>query len=512
MSTYTIVALIVLPITGGFIAWAGDVIGYRLGKRRSSVFGLRPRLTARAIGVAVGILLPLGALAVAAIGSEKVHMALFELDNLEQQQRDLTRENKRLGTEVKQAKANFAQAREQAEQASEEAERLSAEVKQGEERLQHVQSGLQAAQRRLRQADEQLNILRTQTSELRRERDKLTNTNEALRANLASLESEYGRLEAEYDTLQTQYDHTTAELQQADASLRTAQHQITDLQEREKELESNVATLGGQISTLRLRITEANRQLTQVQEELGSKRAQLESVRQELFTWRMAALGPVVYETGDEIFRQVLETHQTPSQIESSLNEFLVLASKIAQAQGVPIGETGRSVMLYGPVAPDEMDRELSEDRIIRSLARLIRRSDEASVVVSVRALGRVFKAQPEPVPVGLIITSNRCVFDRGTTIVTVQIDGGAPRAKIFKDLWSLLSQIRQAAQEQSILPAPGTGQYGEVPAEQVLAALDSLLAAGQPTPVYARAAEDVYIANQQPFLVTLKVGEPSES
>ena len=59
MSTYTIVALVVLPILGGVIAWMGDVIGYRLGKSRRSLFNLRPRSTARLVGVAVGVVLPL---------------------------------------------------------------------------------------------------------------------------------------------------------------------------------------------------------------------------------------------------------------------------------------------------------------------------------------------------------------------------------------------------------------------------------------------------------------------
>ena len=34
MSVFTLLALIVLPILGGLIAWAGDIIGYRLGKSR----------------------------------------------------------------------------------------------------------------------------------------------------------------------------------------------------------------------------------------------------------------------------------------------------------------------------------------------------------------------------------------------------------------------------------------------------------------------------------------------
>ena len=59
MSTYTILALVILRILGGIIAWVGDVLGYRLGKSRRSLFGLRPRSTARLVAVSVGVALPL---------------------------------------------------------------------------------------------------------------------------------------------------------------------------------------------------------------------------------------------------------------------------------------------------------------------------------------------------------------------------------------------------------------------------------------------------------------------
>ena len=106
----------------------------------------------------------------------------------------------------------------------------------------------------------------------------------------------------------------------------------------------------------------------------------------------------------------------------------------------------------------------------------------------------------------------NHRVFREGETIVRVQIDGGTPRAKVYQDLWLLLSRIRQTAQDNGVLPVPRTGQYGEVPAEVVLATLDRLLEAGRSTAVYAVATEDVYTANLKPFSVTLKVGESSES
>ena len=43
---WTIIALLALVVTGGFISYYGDLLGRRWGKRRVSWFGLRPKHTA----------------------------------------------------------------------------------------------------------------------------------------------------------------------------------------------------------------------------------------------------------------------------------------------------------------------------------------------------------------------------------------------------------------------------------------------------------------------------------
>jgi len=505
MSTYTIVAFIVLPIAGGVIAWLGDVIGYRLGKRRSSLFGLRPRLTARAIGVAVGIILPLGGLGMAAAGSQYARLALFHLDDLNKEQQRLRMNNQNLSRQVAQAKQDLTEAEKHTQEASARADELAADVKHKREQLSRAQSELGAVQGRLDQANEKLAQLRVDTDRLREERESLIAQNTRLNEDFRTLKANHRDLTSQYQQLNADYDDVSAEL--------TAAHQhVAQAQERIDNLEATEAALNSHIHTLENRLPVLQQEVSQLQQQIEQARAELSQVQEELFVWRVTALGPVVYETGDEIIRAVVETQQTHNQIESSLYELLFLASKASASQGAMIGETGRAVVVHAPVPPEDIDREVSEERIISALAQDIRQRKEHSVVVSIRAIGRVFKAQPKPVPVGLLIIDNRCAFEEGETIVTVEIDGGSPRAEVFQNLWLLLGQIRQVAREHGVLPAPGTGQYGEVQAEQLLTALDKLLTAGRPTVVCATAVQPVYIANQQPFSVALKVGEPSES
>lgn len=506
MSVYSIAALIVLPVAGGFIAWAGDVIGYRLGKRRSSLFGLRPRTTARTIGIAVGVLLPMAGLAVAAAGSENVRIALFQLDALRDDQARLLDNNRDLQHQVQGAEANARHAQQRAAKATAEGDRLATKVNQGQERLQRVKGQLRGVQRELERANGQLAALKAETSKLREEREQLTDTNQKLNGKVEGLKSQYAELDGEYEELQAEYDHTHSELAEATAELETAQQEIVNLQETETTLRSNIATLNGRIPDLNSRIANLQDNIADAQEELEAKREELEAVQWQLLAWQLGAKGPVAYEPGEEIFRRVMDTHQTRDQIESSLNEWLLLASRAAQALGVQIGETGRAVRVLAPVPPGETLGKVSEEVIVKAVARQIVRSEESSFVVSIRALARAFQGQPEPVWVELWRTPNHRVFREGETIVSVQIDGGAPRDQVFQDLWLLLGQMRRTAQNKRVLPVLRTGQYGEVAAEEMLAALDSLLEAGQPTVVTALATVDVYTANQQPFSVTLQV------
>ena len=51
-----LLAIIILMVMGGLIAYGGDYLGLKLGKKRLSLLGLRPRSTASLVGVALGAL------------------------------------------------------------------------------------------------------------------------------------------------------------------------------------------------------------------------------------------------------------------------------------------------------------------------------------------------------------------------------------------------------------------------------------------------------------------------
>ena len=103
----------VLAVMGGLIAFLGDKIGSKVGKKRISLFGMRPKHTSILVTVLTGIMIAAMTIGVLSALSENVRTALF---GMEQLQGELSR----LGSEVQQKNAELERSKAQlAEQTTE---------------------------------------------------------------------------------------------------------------------------------------------------------------------------------------------------------------------------------------------------------------------------------------------------------------------------------------------------------------------------------------------------------
>ncbi|MBI3893033.1 MAG: DUF3084 domain-containing protein [Candidatus Wallbacteria bacterium] len=75
--------LIFLILMGGAIAYLGDELGTRFGKKRYSLFGIRPKYTAQVINIVTGLAITLLTLLGMAIISRDFRIALFQVDELQ---------------------------------------------------------------------------------------------------------------------------------------------------------------------------------------------------------------------------------------------------------------------------------------------------------------------------------------------------------------------------------------------------------------------------------------------
>lgn len=81
---YGIILILVLVISGGLIAVVGDRLGSKIGKKRFSVFGWRPRDTATFITIITGVLITSVTFLLLSLASDNVRTALFGMEQLNQ--------------------------------------------------------------------------------------------------------------------------------------------------------------------------------------------------------------------------------------------------------------------------------------------------------------------------------------------------------------------------------------------------------------------------------------------
>ncbi len=164
---YGITLILVLAVVGGVIAFIGDRLGTRIGKKKLSIFGLRPRHTAVIVTIFTGICITTVTFGIMAAVSENVRTALFGMD--------------RLNALIADTRAALDFTSRELERAKNEQEQASGELKKSEEeiaRLEAEQGGLRA------------------------ESDRLSAGNRALMMEKEGLISLNGRLSGENETLQ----------------------------------------------------------------------------------------------------------------------------------------------------------------------------------------------------------------------------------------------------------------------------------------------------------------------
>ena len=165
---YGITLILVLAVVGGVIAFIGDRLGTRIGKKKLSIFGLRPRHTAVIVTIFTGICITTVTFGIMAAVSENVRTALFGMD--------------RLNALIADTRAALDFTSGELERAKNEQEQASGELKKSEEEIARLEA---------------------EQGELRAESDRLSAGNRALIMEKEGLISLNGRLSGENETLQT---------------------------------------------------------------------------------------------------------------------------------------------------------------------------------------------------------------------------------------------------------------------------------------------------------------------
>jgi uncharacterized protein (DUF3084 family) len=91
-----IITIAIMVVVAGAIAYIGDRVGHLVGRRRMTLFGLRPRYTSTIFAVGFGMLIALLVIGLVALVSQEARQALFSINRLNEQIKTLTDERDNL--------------------------------------------------------------------------------------------------------------------------------------------------------------------------------------------------------------------------------------------------------------------------------------------------------------------------------------------------------------------------------------------------------------------------------
>jgi hypothetical protein len=97
----------IIMVLSGIVAYVGDRVGHQVGRKRLSLFGIRPRYTSTIVAIATGMIIALVVTLVAIFASEQVKTAFFKLNSLNQQISELQTRQRDLETKVNSGRLVF---------------------------------------------------------------------------------------------------------------------------------------------------------------------------------------------------------------------------------------------------------------------------------------------------------------------------------------------------------------------------------------------------------------------
>ena len=138
---YGVLLIVVLIITGGAIAFIGDRLGSKVGKKKLSIFGLRPRHTSIIVTIFTGVCITTLTFGVMAAASQNVRTALFGMEKLNQKMKTTQASLNQATEDLQAAQQQQQEANDALDQSRKDVETLKAQQQELEAESQRLQEG-----------------------------------------------------------------------------------------------------------------------------------------------------------------------------------------------------------------------------------------------------------------------------------------------------------------------------------------------------------------------------------
>lgn len=442
--TYTVLFVVALICVSGFIAYFGDLLGRKMGKKRLTLFNMRPRYTAIVVTTITGMLISGLALATLVSVNSQFRKVLFRYEHIIRQNSQLLKSNSGLVMLGAKLRSEVARQQKQLAKALKDARLAKTQRDLAQKSVARLQREIAARQREL--AD-----LRTRTG---------------------IAEGELEQKRGELALMQAQFDKEQEQLRLARAQVAETERQLGAVQAKLKDTQDALTamTTGGNTAVdlaLNLRFKD------------------------------------IVFRQGDELARGILDPSLTNVELRHEIHELLDKASDKALSEGAKIGQNGRAVNLRYQEFSDRTESlvvKWNEAANIESAANKIA-SAIRPVLVQVVCGSNALRDEQVPVEVRLYL--NETVLRKGDLVADIKVDGKQSEGYILLALNSFMqTDVAKAAMQVGVVPVVGQdpraalGPNRQAQADELLNLVNKIKEMNALTSVSVYAAADIHAAD----------------
>ena len=172
--------IIIMAVVGGFIAYLADKMDSKIGKKKMSIFGLRPKHTSILLTVTSGTIIAVLTIGVVAVSSQSARTALFGMEKLQ-------RELKLLNAEKEDATLALNEAKGKVEEQNKKIGELDARMQESMRENDAMEAKLAEVNSMYSRAQEALASLTESKEQLTSEIEELEKTTAALRKGIINM-------------------------------------------------------------------------------------------------------------------------------------------------------------------------------------------------------------------------------------------------------------------------------------------------------------------------------------
>ena len=349
-----IAMFLILIIMGGLIAFLGDRIGSKVGKKRMTQFGLRPKYTSIIVTIISGVLISFTTIAVLAVVNENVRVALFGLSKLQNEMSDLNQEIKVKNQELEKGKRQlearnkeYEEVTQKSEETSKQLDRVESQRMYMESELASVQQAYDEAQAGVEQSAEEIKKLEQTRNDLAGNIHVLNEEKQQLIKNIYALREGQVILQAG----QVLTSATVDEKMSHDQAVQVLNNVLSDIN---NSLKAQMNITDPSVDIIRMSQTDFDDAVEQVTNAKNKKLVRIVAAQNLILGERLVVDFDIhdnllIFNKGQVLYKGNLDNYQSIKNYELQVLRFLQDLNHFAQSKGVlPDPITGKVGALDG--------------------------------------------------------------------------------------------------------------------------------------------------------------------